>query len=119
MCQQLLYYSPLILPREEVFCLTAKYSTLICYNMAERGLTDIYARSRGRTAPEEECGYISKTLSTSVLQHLCNTFNVCVQLCAYLLKHNSIASNVLHSKMPPYWSHISEAEEKTQWLKML
>ena len=42
--------------------------TLIYCNTAVRGLTDIYYThdSRGRAAPKGECGYISKTLSTSV-----------------------------------------------------
>ena len=40
---------------------------IICCNTAARGLTDIHAPSEG------ECGYISKTLSMSVLQHLCNS----------------------------------------------
>ena len=44
---------------------------LIGCNTAARGLTDIYARSRGRAAPEGECGYISKTPSMSMLR-LCN-----------------------------------------------
>ena len=39
-----------------------------------RGLTDtLYTHdSRGRTAPKGEYGYISKTSSMAVLQHLCN-----------------------------------------------
>ena len=41
--------------------------TLICCNMAAGGLTNIYAQ---HAAPERECGYISKTPSTTVLQHL-------------------------------------------------
>ena len=45
---------------------------LIYCNMAKRGLTDIYARFL--RVPEGECGYISKTLSTAVLQQLCNIF---------------------------------------------
>ena len=46
--------------------------TIIGCNMAARSLTDIYARSQGRTALEGECGYISKTPSMSGLQCLCN-----------------------------------------------
>ena len=42
--------------------------------MAVRGLTDISALSLGRAAPEGECGYISKTQSTAMLQQLCNIF---------------------------------------------
>ena len=41
-----------------------------------RGLTDIYARF----APEGECGYISKTPSTAVLQQLCDIFKSLVAL---------------------------------------
>ena len=55
--------------------------TLIYCNTAVRDLTDIYAQLRGHAAPEGECGYISKISSTSVLQHLCNTFSSCVQHC--------------------------------------
>ena len=59
------------------------YTHYVIYcNMAARGLTDIYAWSLGRTVPEGECRYISKTLSTSVLQHLCNTFNSRVLHCS-------------------------------------
>ena len=32
---------------------------------------------------------------------------------------NNVVSKVLHSKMLPYQSHVSEAEEKTLWLKIL
>ena len=42
----------------------------------------IVTRSQGRTAPKEECRYISKTPSTSVLQHLCNTFSSHVLHCS-------------------------------------
>ena len=54
-----------------------------------------------------------------MLQHLCNTFNNCVPHCSWLPWHNNIASKVLFGKVLPYWSHVSEAEEKMQWLKML
>ena len=40
--------------------------------MAARGLTDIYARSRGHAAPEGEYRYISKTLSTSMQEFIIN-----------------------------------------------
>ena len=43
--------------------------------MAVRGLTDIHARFQGHTVPEGDCGHVSITQSTSVLQHLCNTFD--------------------------------------------
>ena len=79
--------------------------------MAARGLTDVYARSQRCTAPEGECGYINKTLSTSVLQHLCNTFNSCVLHCLQLARHNNVASKVLHgNKTLPYWYHLSKAQ---------
>ena len=53
-----------------------KVHVYICCNMAVRDLTDIYVH----TTPERpmcdqgEYGYISKTLSTTMLQHLCNVF---------------------------------------------
>ena len=37
--------------------------------MATGGLTDIYAPLPKGHTPTEECGYISKTLSTFMLQH--------------------------------------------------
>ena len=68
------------------------HDLLIIYcNTAARGLTDIYIYIyiyiymhdfRGPAASEGECGYISKTPSTSMLQHLCNTFNSCVYRCS-------------------------------------
>ena len=48
--------------------------------------------------PKGACGYISKTLSTSVLQPLCNTFNSRVLHCTLLARHNNIASKVPCSK---------------------
>ena len=63
------------------FDLRCESVIIIGCNTTARGLTDIYARSRGHTTPEGECGYISKTLSTSVLQHLCNIFNSRVLHC--------------------------------------
>ena len=58
------------------------YTHTIGCNMAVRGLTNIYTRSQECTVPEGECGYVSKTLNTSVLQHLCNTFNSHVLHCS-------------------------------------
>ena len=69
--------------------------------------------------PEGEWGYISKTLSSSVLQHLCNTFNSLVPHCSLLARHHNIASKVLRgNKVLPYQHHLLEAEEKMRWLKM-
>ena len=45
-----------------------------------------------------------------MLQHLCNT-------CTSLLVHNNITGKVLCGKMLHYKFHVSEAEEKMQWLK--
>ena len=53
-------------------------NTLIYCNTTVRDLTDIYG---GCAAPKGECGYISKTPSTSMLPYLCNTFNSYVQDC--------------------------------------
>ena len=39
----------------------------ISYNTAARDLPDIYARARGRTAPEGECVYIRQIPSQAVL----------------------------------------------------
>ena len=74
--------------------------------------------SQGRAAPERDCRFISKTPSTSVLQHLCNTFNSCVQYNFQLHRNNNVASKVLCGKMLPYQPNVSEAKEKTEWLKM-
>ena len=51
--------------------------TLIGCNMAARGLTDIYAQSRGHESED-----ISVKLLTAVLQHLCNIFNSRVLHCS-------------------------------------
>ena len=84
--------------------------------MAARGLTDIYTQL---PVSKRECGHTSKSPSMSMLQHLCNTFSSCVQHCALLPKHDNIVSKVPHSMMLPYRSHISEAKEKTRWLRKL
>ena len=77
----------------KAFSQPPKNMIVILYcNTAARGLTDIYAQSRGHTAPKGEFGYISKTPSTSVLQHLCNTFNSRVLHCLQLARHNNVAS---------------------------
>ena len=64
------------------FDLKCESVTLIYCNTAVKGLTDIICKTPQEcAAPEGECGYVSKTLSTSVLQHLCNAFNSYVQQC--------------------------------------
>ena len=52
-----------------------------------------------------------------MLQHLCNMFNSCAQRCSQLPRHTNVVSKVLCGKTLPYQPQVSEAEEKTQWLK--
>ena len=67
----------------------------------QQGIWLIYMHnSRGHcVAPKGECGYIIKTLSMCMLQHLCNMFSSCVQHCSWLPSHSNIVSRVLLGKM--------------------
>ena len=64
---------------------------LLYCNTAVRGLTDIYARFPRVTVLEEECGYISKTLSMAVLQHLCNIFKSIITLLVFVKIEKSLS----------------------------
>ena len=90
------------------------YSCIIMYLLLL--LIDDMFDYRGCTVPEGEYGYISRTLSMSVLQHLCNSFKVIIHYCI-ACNYTSITVLLIRQCVVRYWCyqfHISEALELTR-----